>query len=271
MKKIIYLIAVCMLSLCVLVSCDIGYEYDSAGLYTAGNGEVDPAAVCAIDVDWIGGSVTIKPYDGDMLRFSDNSPYPSEENLLHYYLDGNTLKIRFCQSYKFRLSNPDPKDLEVLVPASYSENIEEISVDTVSAAVFINDMQLRELDIETVSGGVTVDGAAEQVSIDTTSGDVAMSGTFYDIETDLVSGTLTAICIECPERFEGSSVSGAFQITLPENSAFVCEYDSVSGKLTSGFDGETTEDNVYKVGNGSSKFNFETVSGDLMLSKIEDA
>lgn len=269
MKKMICFTAICLLCL-GFASCGMGYEYDDAQLYTAGNSEVDPGAVREIDIDWISGNVTVKVYDGDMLRFSDDSPYPSDENLLHYYLDGDTLKIRFCKSYGFRFSKLEPKDLEVLVPEAYADQITEFSIDTVSAAVFIHDIQTEELDIDTVSGGITVDGGAEQISVDTTSGDVALSGTFQKIETDLVSGTLTAICAECPNTFEGNSVSGAFRITLPGNSAFVCDYDSVSGNLMSDFEGEAAEGNIYKVGEGTAKFSFDTVSGDLMLSKMGD-
>ena len=269
MKKGVWLFAICLLCL-GLVSCSMKYEYDDARLYTAGNGEMDPETVHAIDIDWISGNVTVKAYDGELLQFSDNSPYPSEENLLHYYLDGDTLKIRFCKSYSFRLSKPEPKDLEVLVPEAYADQIAEIAVDTVSAAVFVKDIQTEELDIDTVSGGITVDGAANRASIDTTSGDIALSGAFHEIETDAVSGTLTAICTECPASFEGNSVSGAFQITLPEGSEFACEYDSVSGRIISDFEGDTAENDVYKVGVGSAKFTFDTVSGDLMLSKMGD-
>ena len=267
MKKIVCLLAVCLLCL-GLVSCNMEYEYDDARLYTAGNGAVDPGAVHSIDIDWISGSVTVKVYDGEMLQFSDNSPYTSEENLLHYYLDGDTLKIRFCKSYGFRLSKPEPKDLEVLVPEAYADQLAKISVDTVSAAVFVKDVQTEEFDIDTVSGGITVDGATKRAFIDTTSGDIALSGAFHEIKIDAVSGTLTAICTECPDAFEGNSVSGAFQITLPEDSEFACEYDSVSGRMISDFEGETVENNVYTVGAGSAKFNFDTVSGDLMLSKM---
>ena len=267
MKKVVCLFAVCLLCL-GLVGCSMEYEYDDARLYTAGNGEMDPETVHAIDVDWISGNVTVKVYDGEMLQFSDNSPYPSEENLLHYYLDGDTLKIRFCKSYKFRFSEPEPKDLEVLVPEAYADKIAEISVDTVSAAVFVKDIQTENLNIDTVSGGITIDGAAERVSADTMSGDVALSGAFRDIEVDSSSGTLTAICTECPASVAGDSISGAFQITLPWDSEFTCEYDSVSGRIISDFEGETNENDVYKMGSGSAKFSFDTVSGDLILSKM---
>lgn len=267
MKKVVCLFAVCLLCL-GLVGCSMEYTYDDARLYTAGNGEMDPEPVHAIDVDWISGNVTVKIYDGEMMQLSDNSPYPSEENLLHYYLDEGTLKIRFCKSYRFRFSEPESKDLEVLIPEAYADKITEISVDTVSAAVFVKDIRTEKLNIDTVSGGITIDCAARQVSVDTTSGDIALSGTFYEIETDAVSGTLTAICTECPATFEGNSISGNFQITLPENSEFVCEYDFVSGGIISDFEGDTNGNDVYKVGAGSAKFSFDTVSGDLILSKM---
>lgn len=268
MKKRICFLVVCGILLLGLSSCSMGYTYDEASLYTAGNGSADPASVRAIEIDWLDGSVTIKSYEGDLLQFSDNSPYPSDDNLLHYYLDGDTLKIRFCKSHTFRLSAPEPKDLEVLVPEAYIESFDEISIDTASASVFVNDLQVEDLEISTVSGGITVDGAADYVAVDTTSGNIALSGTFTEIETDTVSGALTAICTVCPQSFAGDSSSGAFQVTLPADSSFTLEYESTSGALVSDFAWEE-DGGIYTVaaGDGACKLSFDTVSGDLHLAK----
>ena len=268
MKKGICLLAVCCILLLGLSGCSMGYTYDDSTLYTPGDGSADPASVRAIEVDWLDGSVTAQPYEGELLQFSDNSPYPSDDNLLHYYLDGDTLKIRFCKSYTFRLSAPEPKDLEVLVPEAYIENFREISIDTAAASVFVSDLQVEDLEISTVSGEVTIDGTVENVNVDTTSGNIALSGTFTEIETDTVSGALTAICTACPQSFVGDSTSGAFQVTLPADSSFTLEYDSTSGSLVSDFALEE-DSGTYTVaaGDGSCKLSFDTVSGDLHLTK----
>ena len=265
-KKYICLLAVLGIGLWGLPGCTKGYTYDDVHLYTPGNGDADPALVRTIDVDWLAGSVSVKVYDGELLQFSDNSAFPHEKNLLHSYLDGDTLKIRFCKSASFRMSAPDSKDLEVLIPRSAMENLEEISSDTESAAVFINDVHTVMLEIHTKSGGVTVDGTAQQAFVETNAGDIALSGTFDEIETESRSGALMAICTECPNRFIGKSVTGDFQIILPKESGFSLEYTLGSGRLISDFDGQESDGN-YQVGNGFSKLNFETRSGDLHLSK----
>ena len=108
----------------------------------------------------------------------------------------------------------------------------------------------------------------ENVNVDTTSGNIALSGTFTEIETDTVSGALTAICTACPQSFVGDSTSGAFQVTLPADSSFTLEYDSTSGSLVSDFALEE-DSGTYTVaaGDGSCKLSFDTVSGDLHLTK----
>ncbi len=266
MKKYICLLAVLGIGLWGLTGCAKSYTYDDAYLYAPGNGDADPALVRTIDVDWLAGSVSIKVYDGEQIQFSDNSAFPHENNLLHSYLDGDTLKIRFCKSTSFRMSASGSKDLEVLIPRSAMENLEKICIDTESAAVFINDVQTVVLEIYTKSGGVTVDGTIQQAFIETGAGDIALSGTFDEIETESRSGVLTAICTECPNSFIGESVSGDFQIILPKESGFSLECMLGSGRLISDFDGQESDGN-YQVGNGSSKLSFETRSGDLHISK----
>ena len=266
MKKQIFLLAVCGALLLGTGGCSVGYTYDDASLYTPGDGSADPAAVRTVEIDWPAGSVTLCPYEGELLQFSDNSPYPSDDNLLHSYLDGDILRIRFCKSGILQQSATEPKDLEVLVPASHMEYLQEISIDTASAAVFVNDLQVQTLKIDTASGEVTVDGSAESVAIDTASGNIALSGTFHEIETDTVSGALTAICTACPQRFTGDSTSGAFQVTLPADSSFTLEYDSVSGELISDFPLQEREGG-YTAGDGAFPLSFDTVSGDLHLTK----
>ena len=269
MKKYICLLAALGISVWGLAGCSRGYEYDDADLYTPGDGSADPTLVRSIEVDWLGGSVTVKLYDGQQLQFSDNSPYPSEDNLLHSYLDGDTLNIRFCKSEPLQLSAPDPKDLEVLIPRSAIEHMQKISIDTEAAEVFVNDVQVEELEIHTKSGGVTVDGAARQVDIETETGDIALSGRFVVVETESRSGTLTTICTACPQRFTGESSSGDFQITLPADSGFSLEYALSRGEMISDFDGMKADgdDGLYRVGDGSCKLSFETQKGNLYLSK----
>lgn len=266
MKKSICLLVALGISLWGLAGCGMGYEYDYADLYTPGDGSADPALVRFIEVDWLGGSVTVKLYDGQQLQFSDNSPFPSEDNLLHSYLDGDTLKIRFYKSGSWRMSVTNSKDLEVLIPQSAIENMQKISINTESAAVFVNDVRAEDMEIHTKSGGVTVDGAARQVAVETETGDIALSGTFDAVETESKSGTLTAICTACPQHLAGESSSGDFQITLPADSGFSLKYVLSRGKMISDFDGQEA-DGVYRVGDGSCNLSFETMEGNLHLSK----
>ena len=225
------------------------YNYDDAGRYTAGNAEISPDGIKEISIDWISNNITVEYYDGDKIAFSE----PTQDNdnkKLHYRVDGDELKIKFCKSGA-SASNLYNKELTLFLPQNFV---------------------LNELDIEGVSADTTINGiSANSVNISTVSGNTKATGTFNEIDLNGVSGNYNLILNNTPKEVETETVSGDCTITVPKNiSGFTVNCSTVSGEVN------TTEFKVlsitkkhgngtYTYGNGSTEINVNSVSGDFEI------
>lgn len=267
-----------------------GMNYADANLYTAGNGSVPASGIKQIEVNWTAGSVAIEPYDGQSVQFEEkNSSTLKEEEKLHYVVHDDKLIIQYRKSrafWGFGFQAHGGKELTVKVPWSLSGNLkelevsavsantlvwelsaEEISLETVSGRIDAHALTCKELNLETVSGQITAETCtAASVDVTSVSEDILLGGTFETVDTENVSGKTEISSERCPSSVGASSVSGNIKLQIPENEGFTARYETVGGKFTSGF-ASTAEKGrcVYK--NGNADFDFETVSGNIEVTK----
>ena len=127
-------------------------------------------------------------------------------------------------------------------------NTENISIETVSGDIKLNKTSANEIQAHSVSGRVNIDGDAEHIMLDSVSGNLNFS-------TDSLDTNSISI----------NTVSGSATISLPEDCGFTLDNSSVSGELTSGFNGRT-EDDCYIYGDGYTEIEFDSVSGSIHLN-----
>lgn len=127
-------------------------------------------------------------------------------------------------------------------------NTENISIETVSGDIKMSNTSANEIQAHSVSGRVNIDGDAEHIMLDSVSGDLNFS-------TDSLDTNSISI----------NTVSGDTKISLPEDCGFTLDNSSVSGELTSGFNGRT-EDDCYIYGDGYTEIEFDSVSGSITLN-----
>lgn len=220
--------------------------------------------------------MTVRSYEGSELAFDETIRGQADDSMrMRHYLKDRTLVIQFCAPRQsvFRSANSPVKTLEVLVPESLAARMDEaeisvasasiqvsgitadkLEIDSVSGSTDITDTSCRSFELDTVSGSVRSSGlTAGSAETDSVSGPVQLEGSFGKIQYDTISGSFRAGSAICPERIEGSSVSGGVHITIPENDGFTADYDRVSGDFSSDF--PTTGDKgrrVYKDGGAAS-------------------
>lgn len=122
----------------------------------------------------------------------------------------------------------------------------------------ISASELSSLSIDWVSGSVKVDvydGNVIQIREDGAS-DLSDSDKAHYYYHD---GTLDV-------RYR-ESVSGDISVSIPGNSEFEAENDSVSGDLTCSFAG-TKKDDKFVCGSGINRYDFDTVSGDVEILPV---
>lgn len=311
MKKIIISIAVtavgaiCLLSLCACNSV-VPYRYDDAGEYTAGGGELPAETVTSIDADWVSGSVEIiADENATTVSFYEESGETEEKYLMHYRLDGGTLKIKYVKSGT-KLKNMMNKTLFVRTPkktfteikadsVSGEVNLENcsasaIDVDSVSGGVKLTNCRASETDADSGSGRVSLNGCeTDRLRIDSTSGGVTVrGGRIANAEIDTTSGAITVADVSGLAFFEANTLSGGVTLRTPDapsstdidatsgsvelifgaGASFTLSYDTISGSLSNRFEA-TVNGDAYVVGGGAARVGVETVSGSLRIEKSE--
>jgi len=181
MKKMVPIIAACVL-LCAFCGCAnyiIGDFYDNAEAYSAGDFTYNVKDVERIEIYWARGSVNIKNSDKETLSAIEKNNDSGDEGFkMRWLIDGKTLFVRFCESgfvYKDFFLKKGDKNLDIEIPDGI-----ELVVSTVSASVCTENHELKDAEISSVSGDLTlVSMKAAEISLSTTSGKIKMDERTY--------------------------------------------------------------------------------------------
>lgn len=262
------------------------FSYSNSGAYSVGNGTVEAGSVQTIEIHWVSGNVEIKEYDGTDIKFEEDEQ--SKDNYkLRYLVDREKLIIQFCKSGLLRSTKLN-KSLTVYVPSSLQESLNIVRVSSVSANISVRSIKVNNIDIETVSGDTSIANlTASDISIDAVSGKVStdniectsidienvsggidFKGSANNIDIDTVSGSAKLTLQNCPLIMDCESVSASFTIYLPENDGFTAQLETVSGNINCDLEVQMNKKRLsYK--NGTAKFDFDTVSGNVTIYKYE--
>ena len=296
--------AILLSSLCSCVS--FGNIYDHADEYTAGDVEISEK-IGNLDIDWQAGSVNVSRYDGSTISVTETCGVElSEERQVHTWVDGKTLRIKYCKSGEsFTLTNSEKK-LEIKLPKDYDltlinydgascsatfDNIcaDTFDVDTASGGVIFKDCTADKFDLDTASGDIELaqKGETSKLTVDTASGDVKVTGeTIKDISTDAASGKVKIDVKEIekldsdaasgnvelrsetvPRETNVDTSSGDIELYFPKNADLTVDFDTASGDFNSDF--SFSEKSGKKIsGSGSNTVSVDTASGDLTINAI---
>lgn len=192
-----------------------------------------------VEIDWVSGGVTVATYGESAVAFQEESGRTLTEDLrMTYWVERKTLHIDFCRNERQALNGLE-KQLTVWLPETLT--LRELDIESVSAGISVHGGKAAELKLESASGGIQV-----------TDGRVSDSG-----ELESVSGEITAAFTDPLRALEVDTVSGAVEITAPELVSFQAETASGSVALSSG--------------SGLRELKIETVSGPVTLTLPRNA
>lgn len=290
MKTILVLLLILAMCAGVMYGCDAplspsSYTYDNAGQYTAGACTLEEN-VSHIEIDWLSGDVTVRYHDEDYIAVTETASRTlSKDASLHFWLDGDTLRIRYAKSGKLRAANLPAKNLTLCLPRN--ADLEKLAVETVSADVFVREISSKEFDLDTVSGNIEASGVyvADGFDADSVSGSITVhtlgNGGSLDAETtsgaiDITaetlnsislcsaSGTITAAANSVARNSDLETLSGRVELHLPEDAVFTVRASTLSGNFDSDFPYDKAED-VYICGSSGPEFDIETLSGNIFV------
>lgn len=244
---------------------DMGF--DGRDMIEGSEGSVPAAQVRKLNIEWVDGSIDIKTADTDTIRFRE-SGYTDEDKQMVWKQTGDTLTIRFSKSaFQIGFVSIPSKDLEIVVPQSWV--CDELDIETVSGDVRVNGITANDLELDCTSAECEFSlCTAKEVSLTTVSGDLIYSGSFDSLRCDGVSAKCNVTPTSPASEIQMDCVSGDLILNLSPSMGFSATLDSVSGKISTEFD-TTNRGDQYIYGNGSCHIEADSVSGNIIIKKTD--
>lgn len=299
-----------VLFLCIVLAClscgcrnrslQISNTYKDSEKYQAGSFSYRASDIDRISIEYNSGDVTIVQSDSATLNVTETGLSLSDAQKVHWYLDGRTLRIKFCKSGFTGTFLMNSKKLTVEIPAG-------IGIDaavTSGNIAFATDIEAQELNIAATSGSIgamalrsdslnaaMTSGTFRAERIETgeaafgvTSGSIFIDTLIADkadlggvscrvevtvaivdeVRVGCTSGNVKIGLASC-RKAEIECTSGNIDITaLPADGATV-QYARTSGSLKAS--GYSTVDGKLVFGQGGCQLKVGTTSGDLSISE----
>lgn len=257
--------------------------YDHSDKYVAGDTTYEALGIKNIEVDWVSGGIKISQSDEETLNIDENSDSQPDAVKVHSYVDGDTLKVKFCESGYTKKIDASYKKVEIQIPAGCN-----ISINTVSAPISTGDLEAKDISINSVSGSTNLlNVVSDSFEVNATSGSTIISSLKTGaVNTNSVSGDVIISSLEATKidsstvsgnvqfdfvdfnDLEVSTVSGDARINIPEDFGVTVYKSSVSGKFKSPLDFEKKGD-AFIFGDGASEIEFDSTSGDIILNEVK--
>lgn len=255
--------------------------YPNSELYSVGGGSASVSEVSAVELNWTAGDVTIRPYGGEDIKFSETSSYDiNRDEEMRYLIKNGKLTIQYCAP---GIRNAPNKSLTVYVPEDYAPD--EIIIDAVSASIDAESISADKIILEAVSGSITASGIksgaisletvsgsidasdciADKLTTESVSGSTGVEGEFIAINSESVSGSITVSPGKAVLEVSAETVSGGVRVELSENAGFTVVYDSISGDFSCDFP-VITNKNKAVCGDGEMLIKLETISGNIKIT-----
>ena len=284
MKKLFsILLAVLMLlglSGCVVIRTVT--KYANADKYTAGGFTYDASAVKRVELEWAAGDVTLKHGSGTLSVSESGGDALATSERLHWWLDGTTLRIKYCESGYTHIIPSRNKHLTLELPVN---DRVDLKIDIASGEIRADALYVNSLDVKTASGGVAIDVLdAGEAHIDSASGGIRLGTVTVDVfSVDTASGGLGADRLNA-KTVKVNSASGG--VTLGLDTMETVDIGVASGRVTlkllnaargatvqlSKLSGDfdcalpmTAGGKTYKIGDGAIQIKIDSASGGVTI------
>lgn len=157
-----------------------------------------------------------------------------------------------------------------------AENIDgDFGADTGSGDITLSRFEGEAIDCDTGSGDIRIDSSrAHRIAADTGSGDIRVEAETTEFQADTGSGDIDLVCDSGVESVDADTGSGDVTLVLGPSASFEARASLGSGEIVSRYsDAEAIvqkrEVVGYRRGDGRTRINVDTGSGDLVLRPTE--
>lgn len=250
-KTVLLILCLVLLAVCaiLLFGKNIGYTYENADRYTSGDTTVT-SPVENLDIGWTAGCVRIEYHTGSGIHVSESSDRSlSDPDLLRWWLDGQTLRIRYTAP-GFRLFRNVTKALTVSLPEGTV--LKSTEIGTSSGDLEIEGLAADEILLHTSSGSISASADVKNLTVSASSGSISFrqSTAAESVSLSTSSGRISASLANA-KSIRANSSSGSISIAMTDRA------DSIQAVSVSG--------NVSAEMAGSDRAECSSTSGDVFV------
>lgn len=213
-------------------------------------------SVTEIDVKMLEENINVKTYDGNdvIIKY-----YGNKKREPKIQFNNGILSIKHEKKIMFTFFDFKEGHLEITVP---SKQTIDTHLSTASGNIVVEAIT-DYLDLESVSGNILVKNEGNIGSFSTVSGDIDVYKPFSEVKFNSVSGNVS-LDSKRDMSVKGDTVSGNIYINLCNGCGYDVRFKSVSGEVVDDFEDTKYQKKAnFRLGDGSLRFDIETVSGDL--------
>lgn len=206
-----------------------GLSYPDAGKYSVGDATVSET-VNNLFVDWTAGKVSVEYYGGTEITVSETANRTlSEDDKLRWWLDGDTLRIRYAKP-GFRVTFDLEKQLTIRLP--YGAVLESADISSTSGDMYIPALTADSIRLDSTSGRIDVSTLTKQLTVSSTSGDVTLyqNGDMDSADLGSTSGNVSFFLEGSMKKIKANSTSGGVSVIV-NGSADEVKLHSTSGNI----------------------------------------
>lgn len=206
-----------------------GLSYPNAEKYSIGDASVSDT-VNNLFIDWTAGKVTVEYYDGKEITVSETANRSlSEDDKLRWWLDGDTLRVRYAKP-GFRISFNLEKQLTVRLP--FGTELKSADISSTSGNLYIPALTADEIRLNSTSGSIDAGTFTKKLDASSTSGDVTVlqNGDLDSADLSSTSGSVSFGLEGSVKKIEANSTSGGVSLTV-SGTADDVKLHSTSGNI----------------------------------------
>ena len=258
--KVIKSILICMGVICLAlgVTACSGFgsmKYENAENYSVGDTSFTET-IENIDVDWVSGKVKIATHADESVLLTEKTDFAATEDMrVHWWLDGETLRVKFCASgMGISIFGYGQKELTITIPETAV--LAEIKVSTSSADFSTEEINANKISVSTSSGSMNVSCQSDKINLNSMSGNIKIkqSKKANSVDIDTSSGKIEANINQCEDVYL-DSVSGKIEANVTE-----CNRAEIN----------TTSGGIKVIGNKIEKATIKSTSGTIECRLKED-
>ena len=230
---------------------------------------VPASANATVSIENVAGKVTVSGWDRNEVEVKAMLGKEVEDLKVTGTGDSISIEVELPEGSH---SHHDDMDVDMTIRVPRGARLE---VETVSASVDCSDL-IGDLDLESVSGEVTLKGTPRSVELATVSGNavVETTGELKSGKFESVSGSIDVRADLNPNgRFEFETVSGSLKLHLPRSVAAEFKISTFSGNIKNdiGPEAASTSKHLpskelnFSTGSGGARVSMESLSGSIEL------